>query len=189
MLKLKRNHVSCPDLYNHVHYFKLLDETLVEFAVGGVASVILEGKCKYEIEEIELNKQSNILFSHQIILSEFKFEKNTSYYEHINDAEALTKRVKFFEERGTFLFVDCGDMYNDPEEEGDLPCIKFDKRIVFESDPLFLFDDQYNYSAYGRMNYPPFHHKRLPNNYYYIECTGRYKLKDLRSLGLNMIKY
>jgi hypothetical protein len=189
MLELNKNHVTCPDSYNHIHYFELMDETTMKFTVGGGASVIFAGSCKYSIEKIEQTRQSNILFTHEISLSNFEFEENTSYSKHIQNTELLTKKIRFFEEIGSFFFVDCGDIYNDPNEEDELPCIKFDSRIVFESDPLFLFDNQYQFNAYTKMNYLPFFQKRLPDNYYYIECTGKYKLGELKKLGIKWIRY
>ncbi len=188
MLELNKNHVSCPDLYNHVHYFNLINEATMEFAVGGGASVIFVGNCKYAIEEIEQNRQSNILFTHEMSLSDFEFE-STNYAKQINPKELNIKKIRFFEEKGAFFFIDFRDMYNHPKDEDELPCIKFDSRIIFESDPLFLFEDQFQYSMYGRNNYPPSIHKRLPDNYYYMECTGQYKLKQLNDLGINWIKY
>jgi hypothetical protein len=189
MLALNTNHVSCPDLFNHIHYFKLLDESTIEFAVGGGASVILAGKCAYTINAISQARNSNILFSHEISLFNFNFEGNTNYSKYIQDSNILIKKIKFFEERGSFFFLDFGDMYNNPIEEDEKPCIKFDKRIVFESDPLFIFEDQYRLSAYGMMRYPSFVQRLLPDNYYYSICTGKFKLKQLNELGIQCIKY
>ena len=189
MLTLNKNHVSCPDLNNHIHYFKLLNENTLEFAVGGGTSVIFAGNCEYTIEQIQQARQSNILFTYEITLFNFKFEANSKYSNYNLDANVLTKKVRFFEETGAFFFLDFGDMYNNPKEEEELPCIKFEKRIVFESDPLFIFEDQYQQSTYGLMRYPPSVQKLLPDNYYYIECTGKFKLKQLKELGIKCIKY
>ena len=53
----------------------------------------------------------------------FEFEENTSYSKHIQNTELLTKKIRFFEEIGSFFFVDCGDIYNDPNEEDELPLL------------------------------------------------------------------
>jgi hypothetical protein len=189
MLSLNKNHVSCPDLYNHIHYFKLINENSLEFAVGGGASVLFSGSCEYTIEKVQQARQSNILFTHEISLFNFHFEEDTKYPTSNIDSDILTKKVRFFEETGNFFFVDFDDMYNNPKEEDELPCIKFDKRIVFESDLLFVFEDQYQHSAYGQMRYPSFVQKLLPDNYYYSECTGTFKLKQIKELGIKCINY
>ena len=178
-------YVACPDLYDHYHFFSFLDDSNMNFTAGGGQSINISGKCNYLIKSLK-GTFFNDLFTHELLLFNFSYEEISRYYKQAQLNPIEQKTIKFFKEQGTFVFID-HNMGTNAENEDELDCLKYNERLVFESDPLFLYKDQFSCSLYGKMNYAP-ERQRWHENFYYTS-PEILKLKQVKEVGIRWIKY